>query len=410
MEKAMKKFLGLIAASIIAALPAYAGKLIINANTSDPAPKQAFEKLVADFEKENPDVDVELNIFDHEAYKTAIRNFLQADPPDVVTWFAGNRMKFFVDQGLFEDVSDVWQQNNLFNDMASTASALNVGGQQYGVPYAYYQWGVYYRKDLFAEYGLGEPRTWADFMNICATLKQNGVTPVTIGTKYLWTAAGWFDFLNLRVNGMDFHMELMDGKASYEDPRLDRVFEIWGEMANQGYFLENHATFSWQEAQAPMINGEAAMYLIGNFIVPSLKDAGVVDKVGYFQFPVINADVRTFEEAPTDTVHIPSGAKNKADAKRFLAFVARADINNQVATSIGNLPPNSKAPAPTDPFLKIGFKVLSESAGLAQFYDRDTTPEMAKEGMKGFQEFMVKPEREKQIRGRIEKARQRIFK
>jgi multiple sugar transport system substrate-binding protein len=410
MEKAMKKFLGLIAASIIAALPAYAGKLVINANTSDPAPKQAFEKLVADFEKENPDVDVELNIFDHEAYKTAIRNFLQADPPDVVTWFAGNRMKFFVDQGLFEDVSDVWQQNNLFNDMASTASALNVGGQQYGVPYAYYQWGVYYRKDLFAEYGLGEPRTWADFMNICATLKQNGVTPVTIGTKYLWTAAGWFDFLNLRVNGMDFHMELMDGKASYEDPRLDRVFEIWGEMANQGYFLENHATFSWQEAQAPMINGEAAMYLIGNFIVPSLKDAGVVDKVGYFQFPVINADVRTFEEAPTDTVHIPSGAKNKADAKRFLAFVARADINNQVATSIGNLPPNSKAPAPTDPFLKIGFKVLSESAGLAQFYDRDTTPEMAKEGMKGFQEFMVKPEREKQIRGRIEKARKRIFK
>ena len=406
----MKKFLALFAATIVGALPAYAGKLVINANTSDPAPKQAFEKLVADFEKENPDVDVELNIFDHEAYKTAIRNFLQADPPDVVTWFAGNRMKFFVDQGLFEDVSDVWQQNNLFNDMASTASALNVGGQQYGVPYAYYQWGVYYRKDLFAEYGLGEPRTWADFMNICATLKQNGVTPVTIGTKYLWTAAGWFDFLNLRVNGMDFHMELMDGKASYEDPRLDRVFEIWGEMANQGYFLENHATFSWQEAQAPMINGEAAMYLIGNFIVPSLKDAGVVDKVGYFQFPVINADVRTFEEAPTDTVHIPSGAKNKADAKRFLAFVARADINNQVATSIGNLPPNSKAPAPTDPFLKIGFKVLSESAGLAQFYDRDTTPEMAKEGMKGFQEFMVKPEREKQIRGRIEKARQRIFK
>ena len=64
----------------------------------------------------------------------------------------------------------------------------------------------------------------------------------------------------------------------------------------------------------------------------------------------------------------------------------------------------------TDEFLKIGFKVLSESAGLAQFYDRDTTPEMAKEGMKGFQEFMVKPDREKQIRKRIEKVRKRIFK
>ena len=388
----------------------FAGKLVINANTSGNAPKKAFTKLVKDFEKENPDVQVEFNIFDHEAFKTAIRNFLPANPPDVVTWFAGNRMKFFVDQGLLEDVSDVWKDNNLYNEMASTASALTVNGKQYGIPYAYYQWGVYYRKDLFAKYGLSEPRTWADFMHICTTLKKNGITPVAIGTKYLWTAAGWFDFLNLRVNGMDFHMELMDGKASYEDSRLDRVFDIWGAMAQKGYFLKDHATFSWQEAQAPMINGEAAMYLIGNFIIPNLTDAGVVDHVGYFQFPVINANVRTYEEAPTDTIHIPSGAKNKTDARRFLAFVASADINNEVATSIGNLPPNSRAPEPTDRFLKIGFKVLSESAGLAQFYDRDTSPEMAKEGMKGFQEFMVKPERESKIRKRIEKARKRIFK
>ena len=40
----------------------------------------------------------------------------------------------------------------------------------------------------------------------------------------------------------------------------------------------------------------------------------------------------------------------------------------------------------------------------------DTPPEMAKEGMKGFQEFMVKPDREKQIRKRIERARKRIYK
>ena len=36
--------------------------------------------------------------------------------------------------------------------------------------------------------------------------------------------------------------------------------------------------------------------------------------------------------------------------------------------------------------------------------------QMAKEGMKGFQEFMVKPDREKQIRKRIEKVRKRIYK
>ena len=93
-----------------------------------------------------------------------------------------------------------------------------------------------------------------------------------------------------------------------------------------------------------------------------------------------------------------------------MAFLARPDIQSMVAEVEGMLPTNNQSPAPSDEFLKIGFKVLSESAGLAQFYDRDTNPEMAKEGMKGFQEFMVKPDREKQIRKRIEKVRKRIFK
>ena len=241
----MKKIFGLIFSGLfILGSSAYAGRLVINANTSDPAPKRVFEEAIAQFEKENPDVQVEFNVFDHEAYKTNIRNFLKAEAPDVVTWFAGNRMKFFVDQGLLEDVSDVWAENNFDTEMSSTLSALTIGGKQYGVPYAYYQWGVYYRRDLFAKYGLGEPRTWADFMHVSETLKKNGITPVTIGTKYLWTAAGWFDYLNIRVNGLPFHLQLTDGNVSYEDPRLDAVFAKWQEMIDAGYFLQDHASFS----------------------------------------------------------------------------------------------------------------------------------------------------------------------
>ena len=368
------------------------------------------ETIIPTFEKENPDIKVEMTIYDHEAYKTQIRNFLPAEPPDVVNWFSGNRMKFFVNQGLFEDVSDVWDQNNLHNELAAARSTMTVDGKQWGVPTTYYQWGFYYRKDIFAKYGLGEPRSMADLMNIFETLKKNGVTPIAIGTKYLWTAAGWFDFLNLRINGYDFHMALMDGEVSYEDQRLDRVFDVWGEIAKSGYYIDNHASYSWQEGMAPMINGDAAMYLLGNFIIPDLMRAGLEGKIGYFQFPVIDGSVRTYEEAPTDSMHIPARAKNKKDARRFLAFLGRADIQKIIADASGMLSTNNQSPPPTDEFLKIGFKVLSESAGLAQFYDRDTPPEMAKEGMKGFQEFMVKPDREKQIRQRIERARKRIFK
>ncbi|MEC8686170.1 MAG: extracellular solute-binding protein [SAR324 cluster bacterium] len=407
----MKIFLSVLSIMMLSFSITFAGTLKVTNNSSNVDNHKLWkETIIPTFEKENPDIKVEMTIYDHEAYKTQIRNFLPAEPPDVVNWFSGNRMKFFVNQGLFEDVSDVWDQNNLHNELAAARSTMTVDGKQWGVPTTYYQWGFYYRKDIFAKYGLGEPRSMADLMNIFETLKKNGVTPIAIGTKYLWTAAGWFDFLNLRINGYDFHMALMDGEVSYEDQRLDRVFDVWGEIAKSGYYIDNHASYSWQEGMAPMINGDAAMYLLGNFIIPDLMRAGLKGKIGYFQFPVIDGSVRTYEEAPTDSMHIPARAKNKKDAKKLLAFLGRADIQKIIADASGNLSTNNQSPPPTDEFLKIGFKVLSESAGLAQFYDRDTPPEMAKEGMKGFQEFMVKPDREKQIRQRIERARKRIFK
>lgn len=383
--------------------------LVINSNASDPAPKAVVEQVVAMFQEEYPEIDVQLNTFDHEAYKTNIRNFLVSEPPDVALWFAGNRMKFFVDQGLLADVSDVWEDNGLKQSMSSSLAALTVDGKQYGVPYAYYQWGVYYRTDLFEQAGASVPTNWTEFLEACSKLKAAGFAPITIGTKFLWTAAGWFDYLNLRVNGLDYHISLTDGDASYLDPELDQVFDVWGELLNNDYFIPNHAELSWQEAQAPFLQGEAAMYLIGNFFVPFTEEAGVYDQVSYFRFPTIVPGAGDYEDAPTDTVHIPSGAKNIEDGKLFLAFMSRPDISNLWATGIGNLPPNNQAPAPSDRFLKVGAELLGAADGLAQFYDRDTDPEMASIGMQGFQEFMVDPSREQEIRERLDGERKRIF-
>lgn len=384
-------------------------QLVINSNLSDPAPKAAFADLVAKFQEEYPDIDVTLNTFDHEAYKTAIRNFLASDPPDVALWFAGNRMKFFVDQGLFLDISDLWAEAGFNDSMASSRPTLTVNGRQYGVPWGYYQWGVFYRRDIFEQFNLDVPETWGEFLEVSQTLKDNGITPVTIGTKFLWTAAGWFDYLNLRINGFDYHMALMDGEASYLDEELDAVFETWQELLDRGFFLENHATYSWQEAQAPFINGNAAMYLIGNFFVPDLERAGVLDQVGFFQFPIINPEIGVFEDAPMESYHIPTGARNVEEAKLFIEFASRPDVLGDFANRVGNISPNRNSPPPEDRFTRAGFDLLNDSDGLAQFYDRDTHPEMASIGMQGFQEFMVNPDRLQEIRVRLDEERQSVF-
>ncbi len=400
------------AASTLLASPLFAGELVINTDTSDPAPKAAFEALIAGFEAENPDVEVTWNLFDHEGYKTSIRNFLTADAPDLANWYAGNRMLPYVNAGLFEPVDDVWDEHNLHETLASSVGSMTIDGKIWGVPYTYYQWGVYYRKDIFEANGIAVPKNWDDFKAAGAKLTAAGITPITIGTKYLWTAGGVFDYLNLRTNGYDFHMALTKGEIPWTDDRVRATMANWKELLDAGFFLDNHAAYSWQEALAPMVQGEAAMYVMGNFAVAPLREAGLTDdQLGFFQFPVINPDVPLAEEAPTDTIHIPSNAKNKEDAKKFLAYLARADVQTEINMTLGQLPINKDSSVGDDKFLQAGYEMLSSTdGGIAQFFDRDAPAEMAKAGMEGFQEFMVKPERLDKILERLEKVRNRVYK
>lgn len=398
-------------AALIAAVSstAWAGELVINYDGSDPAPKKAFEQVIQKFEAANPDIKVKWNIFDHEGYKTSIRNFLTADPPDVAAWYAANRMAPFVKAGLFEDVSDLWAKEGLNDAMASAANAMTIDGKKWGVPYTYYQWGIYYRKDLFKEFGIEVPTNWEQFLAACKTLKDKGITPITIGTKQEWPTAGVFDYLNLRTNGYEVHRDLTAGKIKYTDPRIKKTFEHWAELVKPGYFLENNATFTWQEALAPMVQGKAAMYVMGNFAVAPMREAGLKDdQLGFFQFPEITPGIDKAEDAPTDTFHIPAKAKNKDDARKFLAFLANAETQTFVNEILGQLPINKNAKVGDDPFLKAGFEMLSKTKDLAQFYDRDADAEMAKAGMVGFQEFMAKPERLDDILQRLDKVQEKV--
>lgn len=405
------KSLSGLALSVAMFTSAFAGEITINSDHSDPVPKKAMEELIADFQKANPDVKVKWNNFDHEGYKSAIRNFLTADAPDVVAWYAGNRMEPFVKANLFLDVTDVWQANGLDDQLKSAAPSMTIDGKKWGVPYTYYQWGIYYRKDIFQQQNITPPKTWDELLAASKKLKDAGITPFTIGTKAQWPAAGWFDYLDLRVNGYDFHMQLTSGKVPYTDPRVKAVFEKWAELVKPGYFIENHAAIDWQDAVPQLVQGKAAMYLMGNFAVATFKNGGLKeDQIGFLQFPQITPNLPSAEEAPTDTFHIPAGAKNKDDAKKFLAYVASPDVQSKMNATLGQLPVNNKAAKPQDSFLEAGFTMLSNAQGISQFYDRDANAEMAKAGMEGFQEFMVKPDKIDAILARLEKIRARVYK
>ncbi|MEM1237257.1 MAG: extracellular solute-binding protein [Pseudomonadota bacterium] len=398
------------ALALAIAAPAFAGDLVINFDDLNPAPKAAFEAAVEQFKAENPDINVTVNINDREAHKTAIRNFLTADAPDVTSWYPGNRMAPFTDAGLFQGVDDVWDENGLRETFAAIEPTMTRDGVTYGVPYSYYQWGIYYRKDIFDGLGLEEFETWDDLLAGCAAMKEVGVTPFTIGTKFLWTAAGVFDYINLRTNGYEVHNGLTGGEIAYTDPRIVQTFDNWEQLINECGFVDNHASMSWQDALTPFVNGDAGMYVMGNFAVSAMKDAGLTnDQIDYMPFPSINPDVARAEEAPADAFFIPTNASNPEDAKKFLAFVARADVQSAWNEAIGQLPPNSESEVSDDKFIQEGFATVSTAAGLAQFYDRDAPAAMAAEGMKGFQEFMLDTSKKMEVLERLDTVQAEVY-
>ncbi len=393
---------------------ALTGDLKIFLDTSNPAPRATMEAMIADFQEMHPDLNIETTVIDREAYKTQIRNFLTADSPDVATWYAANRMRPYVEAGLFEDVSDLWMEEDIANNLASTKGAMTIDGKQWGVPYTYYQWGIYYRKDIYEELGLTEPANWDEMKSNCQAVVDSGRTCYTIGTKFLWTAGGWFDYLNMRTHGFDFHMQLAAGEVAWTDDRVKQTFANWRELIDMGGFVENHQNYSWQESLPFIVNGEAAAILKGNFAVAPLREAGLDDsKLDFHQFPEITPGIALAEDAPTDTFHIPANAANKEAAREFLRHVVSANVQTEInnGSNLGQLPVNAASSIDDDKFLNEGFAMLSSNSpgGVAQFFDRDFPAEMAAEAMQGLQEFMVFPDNLDDILARLEKVRERVY-
>ncbi|MEJ8798995.1 extracellular solute-binding protein [Trinickia caryophylli] len=390
---------------------ARAGTLNVNIAYKGGSQRAVWQSTFDEFKKAHPDIDVKVSFVDEEAYKVQLPNWLTTVAPDIVNWHDGERMAYYAKRGLFEDLSADWQKNGWNEMYASTKEASSYQGKQYAAPTVYYSWGMFYRKDLFQKAGIAsEPKTWPEFLEACRKLKAAGIAPVAVGGRDAWTLAGWFDYLDLRLNGNAFHQQLMAGEVPYTDARVKKVYTTWKQLIDEHVFVDNALSYDLDAAQPFLFQGKAAMMLMGTFIAAGFPP-NVKPEMGYFRFPIIDANVPTAEDGPVETLNIPARAKNKAEARAFLAFAETPAIGAKLAAGLGSLSANSKSPEPEDPVSKIGFQILSNTkGGIAQFYDRDMTKEMADEGMKGMQRFMAEPAKLDEILAQLEQTRKRIYK
>ena len=108
---------------------------------------------------------------------------------------------------------------------------------------------------------------------------------------------------------------------------------------------------------------------------------------------------------------IPKNAQNPEAAKRLLKFLASQEAQTLLVKDTGRIGVHVDIPMDVyPPSTQKGIKMIQKTEALAQFYDCDTTPEMADKGMDVFMEFWFKPDNIEDILARLDKDRQRIFK
>ncbi|MGN9769010.1 ABC transporter substrate-binding protein [Micromonospora sp. SD12] len=380
----------------------------LGSNQSDPKPKEVVAKVVDGFQTSSG-LQVAVNTVDHNTFQENINNYLQGKPDDVFMWFAGYRMRFFAARGLAGDLSDVWGKLSGMSDAFRKASTGD-DGKQYFVPSSYYPWAVFYRKSVWQQNGYQVPKTLDDLTALAGEMKKDGLTPIAFADKDGWPAMGTFDILNLRINGYQFHIDLMAGKESWTSDKVKKVFDTWRGL------LPLHQPDSlgrtWQEAAQSLQQKKSGMYLLGLFVGQQFDGDDLAD-LDFFTFPEIDPAIGAKAlDAPIDGYMMARKPKQEANARKLLEYVgskAAADITvkNDPSTLVANSEADTSGYSALQ---KKAAELVGSATEIAQFLDRDTRPDFASTVIiPALQQFIKDPKDIDGLTSSIENQKKSIF-
>lgn len=370
-------------------------KLIIDFMISSGTQRAVWVDIVNQFSKDNPDIQVSRREYSPETYGRDIEARLANEKVDIAYGFAGERLKNLLDKNLLAPFDRRFVEAKL-KDKFSKASydATVLDGRVYGIPIAYYQWGFWYKKSLFAKLDLTPPKTWSDFLHVGEVLKAAKVTPTVIATKDAMMAAAWFDYLNLRINGIAFHRKLLSGETKFSDPRVRSVFDEWKNLHDKNFFLPETADMAWENALPYLYRSKVGMVLMGGFIAskfPVNATSDISADIGFFPFPRYSMAIPIYEEAPLDLLMLPVRGENRAAAYRFLDYMVKSDALMRLNDVGRTISPRKDTGVDAGTIVESARQLLTSAEAITFFFDRDAKAHIVPPVFEALKKFLIPP-------------------
>ncbi|NPV77758.1 MAG: sugar ABC transporter substrate-binding protein [Anaerolineae bacterium] len=264
------------------------GKIILRVGTGDSGEGlNPHQEIIANFEKENPDILVQLEaVAGFDYYTRLLTQIASGDAPDIMQ-IGDDAVPMFVSKGAFLPLDDFIKGPEGIDTSIYLPGTLKPGeyqGKQYFLPKDFSPLAVYYNKKIFDQYGIDYPSddwTWDDMLEIAQklTIDEN-----KDGKPEIWgiqLSANWTSGFEYYVAAAGGRLISEDGKSyiGYMDsPETIKAVQFYSDLYNRYKVAPPPADFSlWAGGNPEFETGKAAMRLFGRWPLSGLKNNPNVD-------------------------------------------------------------------------------------------------------------------------------------
>src|SRR5690554_5433162 len=168
-----------------------------------------WEDIAAAYEEANPDVTIEFQFLENEAFKAKLPTLLQSNeaPSMFYTW-GGGVLKAQSETGAIRDLTAAMDADGgAWRNAVSPAAVdgLSIDGKVWAGPQQSGLVSFFYNKALFEEAGVDATAitTWDEYLAAVSALKEAGITPIAGGGGDKWPIHFFWSYLAMRELGQD---------------------------------------------------------------------------------------------------------------------------------------------------------------------------------------------------------------
>ena len=292
--------------------------------------KKKYDEVVSAYMAENPNVEINTQTLDTEAYKTKISAEFAGDAKGIDVfyyWGAGTARKMINADKLLP--LDPYITDEVKGKLLEgSTAAFEYNDKTYSLPSFSWYMTLYCNKALFDQAGAELPDTYDKLVSAVEKLSTlDGVTPLASGAKDGWNAAFIYQALALRTVGAEGINKMLSGKAPFEGEGYEEAANKVQELYKMGAFGANPLEQSNDDANAAFGTGKAAMRLMGSWFANSIYSDKTVtikpEDVVAMKIPMITGKGNETDYCGgfVESFWVNKNTKNPDEAAKFAIYI-----------------------------------------------------------------------------------------